>query len=166
MSILKIPSGEITNLPYLRKIGSLKKKIIISTGIADLGEIEDALDVFINSGTLRENIIVLYCTTEYPAPFEEINLMAMLTIREALKVDVRLSDHSPCIEIPNAAAVLGASVIEKHFTGDKNMAGLDHRATLELGELRTMVRSIRNIEKAMGNGIKKKSFYDIAVGKE
>ncbi|MHC9543638.1 MAG: N-acetylneuraminate synthase [Vulcanimicrobiota bacterium] len=157
LNILKIPSGEITNLPYLRKIGSLKKKIIISTGMADLGEIEDALDILIDSGTLRENIIVLHCTTEYPAPIEEINLRAMMTIRDALKVNVGFSDHSPGIEIPLAAAALGASVIEKHFTFDKNMAGPDHRASLDPGELRTMVSSIRNIEKAMGTGIKKPS---------
>jgi N,N'-diacetyllegionaminate synthase len=157
MEIFKIPSGEITNILYLERIGKLNKKIILSTGMADLGEIEDALDVLIQSGTHRENITVLHCNTEYPTPFEDVNLLAMLTIKEAFKVNVGYSDHTPGIEVPIAAVALGASVIEKHFTLDKNLPGPDHKASLEPDELKTMITAIRNIEKALGNGIKKPS---------
>jgi N,N'-diacetyllegionaminate synthase len=157
LEIFKIPSGEITNLPYLRKVGRLKKNVILSTGMADLGEIEDALDVLIEAGTLREDITVLHCNTEYPTPFEDVNLRAMLTIKDAFKVSVGYSDHTLGLEIPIAAAVLGASVIEKHFTLDKDMEGPDHRSSLEPDELKLMVRAIRNIEKALGPGIKKSS---------
>ena len=123
LEIFKIPSGEITNLPYLRKIGSLRKNIVMSSGMADLGEIEDALDILIASGTPREDITVLHCNTEYPTPFEDVNLLAMLTIKESLKVAVGYSDHTPGIEVSLAAVALGASIIEKHFTLDKNMDG-------------------------------------------
>jgi N,N'-diacetyllegionaminate synthase len=157
IKIFKIPSGEITNLPYLKKIGSLKKKIIMSTGIADLGEIEDALEILIKAGTKKEDITVLHCNTEYPTPFEDVNLFAMLTIKEAFKVNVGYSDHTSGIEVPIAAVALSASVIEKHFTLDKNMEGPDHKASLEPDELKTMVQAIRNIEKALGNGIKSPS---------
>ena len=155
LGIFKIPSGEITNLPYLKKVGSLKKKIILSTGMADLGEIENALNVLVAAGTKREDITVLHCITEYPTPVEDVNLHAMLTIREAFKVNVGFSDHTLGIEIPIAAVALGASVIEKHFTLDKNMEGPDHKSSLEPDELEMMVRAIRNVEKAFGSGIKR-----------
>jgi N-acetylneuraminate synthase len=152
--IWKIPSGEITNLPYLRKIGSIGKPIIISTGMATLGEIEDAIGVLELSGTVRENITVLHCTTEYPAPIDEVNLNAMVTIGKAFKVKYGYSDHTEGIEIPLAAVAMGASVIEKHFTLDKNMIGPDHKASLSPGELRDMVAGIRKIELSLGDGIK------------
>lgn len=161
LEIFKIPSGEITNLPYLRKIGSLRKNIIMSSGMADLGEIEDALDILIESGTPREDITVLHCNTEYPTPFEDVNLLAMLTIKETFKVEVGYSDHTLGIEIPLAAVALGASMIEKHFTLDRNMEGPDHKASLEPYELKNMVKFIRNIEKSFGNGVKKPSQSEI-----
>jgi len=158
MEFFKIPSGEITNLPYLRKIGGLGKKVILSTGMADLGEIEDALDVLINAGTALENITVLHCNTEYPTPVEDVNIKAMLTIKaEFPGVNIGYSDHTLGIEIPIAAVAMGATIIEKHFTIDKNMEGPDHKASLEPKELRAMVCAIRNIEKALGDGIKKAS---------
>jgi len=161
LDTFKIPSGEIINLPYLRKIGRLNKNIILSTGMTDLGEIEDALDVLVKSGTMKENIIVLHCNTEYPTPYEDVNLKAMITIRDAFDVRVGYSDHTKGIEIPIAAVALGAEVIEKHFTLDKNMVGPDHKASLEPKELKQMVEAIRNIEKAVGNGIKKPSPSEI-----
>jgi N,N'-diacetyllegionaminate synthase len=158
LEIFKIPSGEIINLPYLRKLGALKKRLILSTGMADLGEIEDALGVLTESGTFLENITVLHCNTEYPTPFEDVNLKAMLTIRNAFPgLSVGFSDHTKGIEVPIAAVALGASVIEKHFTIDRNLPGPDHRASLEPPELSTMISGIRNIEKALGTGIKKPS---------
>lgn len=158
LDIFKIPSGEITNLPYLRKIGALKKEIILSTGMADLGEIEDALDVLMEVGTELEDITVLHCNTEYPTPTHDVNLRAMLTIKAAFPgIQVGYSDHTLGIEIPIAAVAMGATVIEKHFTLDKNMEGPDHRASLEPDELKAMVCAIRNIEKALGSGIKKPS---------
>jgi N,N'-diacetyllegionaminate synthase len=157
LEIFKIPSGEITNLPYLRKIGLLKKKVILSTGMSDLGEVEDALDVLISAGTKKENIIVLHANTEYPTPFEDVNLKAIQTIACAFGVKVGYSDHTLGIEVPIAAVAMGASVIEKHFTLDKNMVGPDHKASLEPYELEPMVKAIRNIEKALGDGIKKPS---------
>ena len=161
LDIFKIPSGEITNLPYLEKIGKLKKKIIISTGMANLGEIEAALNILIQSGTKKEDIIVLHCNTEYPTPYEDVNLRAMLTIKEAFKIRIGYSDHTPGLEIPIAAVALGAEVIEKHFTLDRNMEGPDHKASLEPIELANMVSAIRNVEKAMGDGIKKPSSSEI-----
>jgi N,N'-diacetyllegionaminate synthase len=161
LEIFKIPSGEITNLPYLERIGRLKKKVILSTGMADLGEIEDALDVLISSGTKKDNITVLHCNTEYPTPFEDVNLKAMITIKEAFNVKVGYSDHTPGIEIPIAAVTLGATIIEKHFTLDRKLPGPDHRASLEPDDLKVMVRAIKNIEKALGNGIKKPSPSEI-----
>jgi N,N'-diacetyllegionaminate synthase len=158
LEIFKIPSGEITNLPYLRKLGELKKRLILSTGMADIGEIEDALDVLTDSGTSMENITVLHCNTEYPTPFEDVNLKAMLTIRNAFPgLSVGYSDHTNGIEVPIAAVAMGASVIEKHFTLDRNLPGPDHRASLEPPELSAMISGIRNIEKALGTGIKKPS---------
>lgn len=155
LKIFKIPSGEITNLPYLRKIGSFGKRVILSTGMANLGEIEAALDVLVASGTKKENITVLHATTEYPCPLDEVNLRAMQTISQAFGVDVGYSDHTLGIEIPIAAVAMGASVIEKHFTLDRGMEGPDHKASLEPKELSAMVSAIRNVEKAMGDGIKK-----------
>ena len=158
LTIFKIPSGEITNLPYLRKVGVLKKEIILSTGMADLGEIEDALDVLMEAGTELENITVLHCNTEYPTPFEDVNIRAMLTIKTAFPgLQVGYSDHTRGIEVSIAAVAMGATIIEKHFTLDKNMEGPDHKASLEPDELKAMVNAIRNIEKALGNGIKKPS---------
>ncbi len=158
MEIFKIPSGEITNLPYLKKIGALKKRLILSTGMADLGEIEDALDVLAESGTPWEDIIVLHCNTEYPTPMEDVNLRAMLTIRHAFPgVAVGYSDHTNGIEVPIAAVAMGATAIEKHFTLDRNFPGPDHRSSLEPHELAMMITCIRNIEKALGSGIKKAS---------
>lgn len=157
LKTFKIPSGEIINLPYLRKIGKLNKNIILSTGMSDLGEIEDALNVLIENGTLKEKIIVLQCNTEYPTPFEDVNLKAMLTIKNAFNVKVGYSDHTQGIEVPIAAVALGAEVIEKHFTLDRNMEGPDHKASLEPNELKQMVKAIRNIEVALGDGIKKPS---------
>ena len=157
LEIFKIPSGEITNLPYLRHIGSLKKQIILSTGMADIGEIEDALDVLIKAGTNKGNITILHANTEYPTPMQDVNLQAMQTIGNTFKLEYGYSDHTLGIEIPIAAAAMGASVIEKHFTLDKTMEGPDHKASLEPDELIAMVKAIRNIELALGNGIKKPS---------
>lgn len=154
LSIFKVPSGEITNLPYLRKIGGLGKKVLMSTGMSDLGEVEDALNVLIEAGTAKENITLLHCTTEYPAPVRDVNLMAMITMREAFQVSVGYSDHTTGTEIPIAAVALGASVIEKHFTLDRSMEGPDHAASLEPQELHDMIRAIRHVEIALGNGFK------------
>ena len=150
----KIPSGEITNLPYLEKIGALGLKIILSTGMAKLGEIEKALEILEFSGTKKDDITVFHANTEYPTPFCDVNLKAMRTIKKAFKVKVGYSDHTKGIEVPIAAVALGASVIEKHFTLDRNMSGPDHKASLEPDELRAMVSAIRNIELALGSGIK------------
>jgi len=158
LEIFKIPSGEITNLPYLRKMGALNKRLILSTGMADLGEIEDALNVLTDSDTSLENITVLHCNTEYPTPFEDVNLSAMLTIRYAFPgIAVGYSDHTIGIEVPIAAVAMGAAVIEKHFTLDRNLPGPDHKASLEPDDLKAMVQAIRNTEKALGNGIKRPS---------
>ncbi len=157
LEIFKIPSGEITNLPYLRHIGSLKKQVILSTGMADLGEIEDALDVLMEAGTKKEDITVLHANTMYPTPMEDVNLKAMVTIGSAFDVKFGYSDHTLGVEVPTAAVSMGASVIEKHFTLDKTMPGPDHKASLEPDELKAMVKAIRNIEKALGSGIKKPS---------
>lgn len=153
LKIFKIPSGEITNLPYLRKIGRLNKKVILSSGMSTLGDIEKALEILRNNGST--DITVLHCNTEYPTPITDVNLLAMNTIKEAFKVEVGYSDHTLGIEISIAAVALGATVIEKHFTLDKAMEGPDHKASLEPEELKEMVRCIRNIELALGDGIKK-----------
>ena len=153
--VWKIASGEITNLPYLRKIGSLKQEVIMSTGMADLGEIEKALTVLEKAGTSRGKITVLHCNTEYPTPMQDVNLRAMKTIEAAFPgIRVGYSDHTVGIEVPIAAVALGATVIEKHFTLDRSLPGPDHRASLEPHELKAMVTAIRNVEQAMGNGIK------------
>jgi N,N'-diacetyllegionaminate synthase len=157
LQIFKIASGEITNLPYLRNIGSLSKRVILSTGMSNLGEIEDALDVLINAGTSKDNITVLHANTMYPTPMEDVNLNAMLTIQKEFAVAVGYSDHTLGIEIDIAAVAMGASCIEKHFTLDKTMEGPDHKASLEPEELKAMVGAIRNIEKALGSSEKKPS---------
>ena len=153
----KIPSGEITNLPYLRHIGRFAKPIILSSGMATLGEIESALDVLEASGTPRARVTVLHCNTQYPTPMGDVNLRAMNAIGEAFGVAVGYSDHTLGIEIPIAAAALGATVIEKHFTLDRTLPGPDHRASLEPHELKAMIVAIRNIETALGDGIKRPS---------
>ncbi len=155
--IFKVPSGEITNLPYLRNIGRLGKKVILSTGMADLGEVGDALQVLMEAGTSKHNITILHATTEYPCPIDEVNLRAMLTIRDHFDVEVGYSDHTQGIEVPIAAVAMGACVIEKHFTLDRNMEGPDHKASLEPQELRAMVAAIRNVSLALGDGIKNPS---------
>ena len=155
LEIFKIPSGEITNLPYLRHIGTLNKEVILSTGMADIGEIEDALDVLINAGTKRENITLLHANTMYPTPMEDVNLNAMLTIGNSFDIAFGYSDHTLGIEVDIAAVAMGASVIEKHFTLDKTMQGPDHKASLEPDELKAMVKAIRNIEVALGSKVKK-----------
>ncbi len=157
LDVFKIPSGEITNLPYLRHVGHYGKPVILSTGMAALGEIEAALEVLDLAGTPRNRITVLHCNTEYPTPMSDVNLRAMLTIRDAFGVSVGYSDHTSGIEVAIAAVALGASVIEKHFTLDRNLPGPDHKASLEPDELKAMVAAIRNIEQAMGDGIKRPS---------
>jgi len=158
LKLIKIPSGEITNYPYLRSVAQKGKPIILSTGMASLTEIETALKVLIKFGAEKNNITVLHCNTEYPTPMEDVNLKAMLSIKEKLGVEIGYSDHTLGIEVPVAAVALGATVIEKHFTLDRNLPGPDHRASLEPQELKDMVKSIRNIENAIsGNGIKEPS---------
>ncbi len=157
VELFKVGSGEITNYPYLKKIASKKLPVILSTGMSNLSDVEQALDVLLNGGLRREIITLLHANTEYPTPMEDVNLRAMLTLKEAFKVNVGYSDHSLGIEVPVAAVAMGAAIIEKHFTLDKNMSGPDHKASLEPDELKAMVKAIRNIEKALGNGIKQPS---------
>ncbi|WP_258108302.1 N-acetylneuraminate synthase [Campylobacter lari] len=154
IEIFKIPSGELTNLPYLKKIASFNKNIILSTGMATLGEIEKALDILVQNGTQRDKVIILHCNTEYPTPFEDVNLRAMQTLKKAFCLPVGYSDHTLGITIPIAAVAMGACVIEKHFTLDKSMQGPDHQASLEPEELKAMIKSIRELEQAFGNGVK------------
>ena len=155
MPIYKVPSGEITNLPYLMKIASTGKPVIMSTGMSDLDEVALALEVLRNNGS--GTITLLHCNTQYPTPFEDANIKAMLTLKERFDVAVGYSDHTLGIEAPIAAVALGATVIEKHFTLDKSMEGPDHKASLDPQELKAMVTSIRNIELALGDGIKQPS---------
>ena len=157
MARIKVPSGEITNLPYLRKVGGFGKEVILSTGMSNLGEIEAAIDVLEKAGTSRARIVVLHCNTEYPVPMPEVNLRAMQSISQAFGVNVGFSDHTEGIEIAIAAVAQGAKVIEKHFTLDCNLPGPDHRASIEPDELARMIRSIRNVELALGDGIKRPS---------
>ena len=159
MDFWKIPSGEITNLPYLEKIAKTKKKIVMSTGMSDINEIKDAVNLLEKNGA--EDIVLLHCNTQYPTPFCDVNLKAMDEIKRKTGKKVGYSDHTNGIEIPIAAAAMGAVVIEKHFTLDRNMEGPDHKASLEPDELSKMVSSIRNIEKAMGDGMKKPSGSEI-----
>lgn len=157
LDCFKISSGEITNLPYLRHVGRYGRRVLLSTGMATLGEIESALDVLEQAGTSRDRVTVLHCNTEYPTPMVDVNLRAMLTIRDAFGVAVGYSDHTLGIEVAIAAVALGATVIEKHFTLDRNLPGPDHKASLEPDELKAMVAAIRNIERALGDGIKRTS---------
>lgn len=154
---VKIPSGEITNLPYLRHVAAFGKPVILSTGMATLGEIESALAVLEGGGIGRDRITALHCNTEYPTPMADVNLRAMQNIGRAFGVAVGYSDHTAGIEVAIAAVALGATVIEKHFTLDRSLPGPDHAASLEPAELKAMVDAIRNIEVALGDGIKRAS---------
>jgi len=161
MDFFKIPSGEITNYPYLKKIAQIGLAVVMSTGMADLVEIGQAVEVLLENGLGKHNITILHCNTEYPTPVEDVNLNAMQTISETFNVKVGYSDHTPGLEIPLAAVARGASIIEKHFTLNRNMSGPDHQASLEPDELKQMVRLIRNVEKAMGDGGKRPSKSEI-----
>ena len=153
IEIMKIPSGEITNYPYLQAVGETGKRVILSTGMSTMDEVEDAVKVLQNYGT--ENITLLHCNTEYPAPMCDVNLNSMIFMKKAFHVPVGYSDHTKGIEVPIAAVAMGATVIEKHFTLDRNMEGPDHKASLEPDELKAMVKAIRNIEDALGSSEKK-----------
>lgn len=158
ITLAKIPSGEITNLPYLEKVAALYSDFILSTGMANIQEVKDAYQVLINAGVEPSKITVLHCNTEYPTPMQDVNLKAMLHIEKELGTAIGYSDHTLGIEVPIAAVALGATVIEKHFTLDRNLPGSDHKASLEPQELKTMVAAIRNIEKAIaGSGRKEPS---------
>ena len=154
VDFLKVPSGEITNFPLLKLIGTKGLPIILSTGMSNMQEVRDALEVLINAGAKKSNIVVLQCTTEYPTPMEDVNLRAMLSMKNELGIMVGYSDHTKGIEVPIAAVAMGATVIEKHFTLDRKMKGPDHSASLEPNELKQMVSSIRNVKIALGSGIK------------
>lgn len=170
LQMVKIPSGEITNLPYLRKAASLFDEVILSTGMCSLEEVEEALDVFVQEGIQKDKITILHCNTEYPTPMVDVNLKAMNTIGQKLGVAIGYSDHTMGIEVPIAAVALGATVIEKHFTLDRTMPGPDHIASLEPSELKAMVFAIRNIELAIsGDGIKEPSaseFKNMAIARK
>jgi len=153
--IFKIPSGEITNLPYLRHIGGFRKRVILSTGMSTLQEVLDALKILNIAGTSNSQVTVLHCTSAYPAPVADVNLLAMQKMKEALDIEVGYSDHTLGFEVAIAAVALGATVIEKHFTLDRNLPGPDHKVSLEPDELNSMVAKIRNIEKALGDGVKR-----------
>ena len=157
VDFLKVPSGEITNLPYLRHVAKFGKPVILSTGMATLDEIDSALVVLDRAGTPRDRITVLHCNTQYPTPMGDVNLRAMRTIRDSFDVRVGYSDHTMGIEVPIAAVALGATVIEKHFTLDREQPGPDHKASLEPRELKALVCAIRNIERALGDGVKRPS---------
>jgi len=161
LQIFKIPSGEITNLPYLRHIGSLCKKVILSTGMSNLKEVGYALNILINAGTLKENITVLHANTMYPTPMKDVNLNAMLTMQKEFDIAIGYSDHTLGIEVSISSVAMGATVIEKHFTLDKTMKGPDHKASLNPSELKRMVQGIRNIESALGNDIKEPSVSEM-----
>lgn len=155
LGLWKIPSGEVTNYPFLKRIAAFNEKTILSTGMCEMQDVRDAVQALYKNGLSRENLILLHCNTEYPTPYEDVNLKAMDTLRKEFDVEVGYSDHTKGIEVPIAAVALGATVIEKHFTLDCNLPGPDHKASLEPGELKAMVSAIRNIEKAIGgNGIK------------
>ena len=157
MGLWKIPSGEITNYPYIKKIAQYGEPVILSTGMCEMDDISAAVSVLLKYGIKREQITILHCNTEYPTPYEDVNLRAMNTIKDEFNVNVGYSDHTKGIEVPIAAAALGASVIEKHFTLDRNMEGPDHKASLEPNELKAMVKAIRHVEQAIGDGHKKVS---------
>lgn len=158
VQIMKIPSGEITNYPYLVKMAKTGKPIVLSTGMSEMNEVEEAVAILRENGA--KEITVLHCNTEYPTPYADVNLKAMMTLKERLNLKVGYSDHTMGIEVPIAAVAMGATVIEKHFTLNKNMEGPDHKASLEPEELETMIRAIRNIENALGEGIKSPSFSE------
>jgi N-acetylneuraminate synthase/N,N'-diacetyllegionaminate synthase len=160
LQIFKVPSGEITNLPYLKKMASFGKPIILSTGMSTLSEVADALNVFYNEGLKKSDLVVLHCNTEYPTPMEDVNLNAMDTMAKEFDIAVGYSDHTEGINVSIAAVAKGAVCIEKHFTLDRNMEGPDHKASLEPNELKQMINAIRNIEKALGDGIKKPSLSE------
>lgn len=157
LGLWKIPSGEITNYPFIKKIALLHEPVIMSTGMCDEDDIRNALDVLLKNGLTKDQITILHCNTQYPTPMKDVNLKAMLTIKHDFETAVGYSDHTRGIEVPIAAVALGAEVIEKHFTLDRNMAGPDHKASLEPQELKAMVQAIRNIESALGTGIKQVS---------
>lgn len=157
VDLFKVGSGEITNFPYLKKIATKGLPVILSTGMSNLSEVEEALGVLLTNGLKRDQITLLHANTEYPTPFKDVNLNAMVTLKEAFKINVGYSDHTLGTDIPIAAVALGATVIEKHFTLNRNMEGPDHKASLEPLELKSMVTSIRNIEYALGDGIKRPS---------
>jgi len=158
LKLVKIPSGEITNLPYLKKAAALFEEVIISTGMATMEEVRDALKVFLDSGISKDKITILHCNTEYPTPMKDVNLKAMLSIGNVFGVKIGYSDHTLGIEVPIAAVAMGATIIEKHFTLDNKMEGPDHAASLEPLELKAMVKALRNIEQALsGNGLKEPS---------
>lgn len=157
LGLWKIPSGEITNYPYLKKIASFGEPVILSTGMCDMQDVEAAMNVLVSNGLTKDKITILHCTTEYPAPIKDVNLRAMQTMAKHFGVKVGYSDHTKGIEIPIAAVAMGASVIEKHFTLDRNMIGPDHKASLEPDELKAMVDAIRNVELALGDGVKRVS---------
>lgn len=159
VAFAKIPSGELINLPFLKYIAAKQKPMIMSTGMANIAEVAEALEAIYSTG--NTDVIVLHCVTEYPAPLEDTNLRAMLTLKDTFKVPVGYSDHTLGIEVPIAAVALGARVIEKHFTLDKTMEGPDHKASLEPAELKLMVQSIRNVEKALGDGVKKPAACEV-----
>lgn len=152
LPFIKVGSGEVTNIPYLRKIGACKMPVILSTGMSNIGQVANAYDTLLQAGA--KEVSLLHCTTNYPCPMDEVNLKAMLTLREAFKCHVGYSDHTMGTEVPVAAVALGAEIIEKHFTLDRTMEGPDHKASLEPAELKLMVQQIRNIEAALGDGIK------------
>jgi N,N'-diacetyllegionaminate synthase len=158
----KIPSGEITNLPYLRYVGGLGKPLLLSTGMATMGDIEAALNVLETAGTPRAKIVVLHCTTDYPTLANQANLLAMQNIGQAFGVEIGYSDHTEGIEVAIAAVALGATVIEKHITLDRSLPGPDHKASIEPGELRALVASIRNVERALGDGVKRPTDRELA----
>lgn len=154
LGVWKIPSGEITNYPYLKKIAQYGEPVIMSTGMCSMDDVEQAIHVLLKNGLTKEQITLLHCNTEYPTPMQDVNLRAMLQMKEKFGVRVGYSDHTKGIEVPIAAVALGAEVIEKHFTLDRNLSGPDHKASLEPNELKTMVDAIRNIEQALGDGQK------------
>lgn len=157
----KIPSGEITNLPFLRRIGRKRRPVILSTGMSTLGEVEGAIEVLRRAGT--EELVLLHCTASYPAPPEEVNLRAMLTLKQAFGLPVGYSDHTTGFAVPVAAAALGASVIEKHLTLSRQMEGPDHKASLEPAEFKSMVEAIRLVEKSLGDGLKKPTLQELEI---
>ncbi|MBK7666228.1 MAG: N-acetylneuraminate synthase [Sphingobacteriaceae bacterium] len=162
IELFKVPSGEITNLPFLKKIASQGKKVVVSTGMSSMEEVVEAVSAIQKAGTQKDNITILHCNTQYPTPFEDVNLKAMLTIKKELGIEIGYSDHTNGIEVPIAAVALGARIIEKHFTLDKSLPGPDHKASLNPIELKEMVVSIRNIEKALGSSSKQPSPSEIA----